>query len=212
MTDELLEAVDALTKPDKSKVMQQNKAGISCLSPVELPSLLEQLEEAIRSDLGSTARGASLAHERSILDADALFRFMVITSQIKEWCRIVGITPDRSAGENLRAWYVATLSRQLDDAGAEFYVSKMRQWANLIRAKLDPARERELPDACPTCGAREWWRDGEKYFHPLVIRYRPTGPDMVQQARAMCRACEQVWRVRELAYALEHADQNADAG
>lgn len=211
MTD-LLDAVDALTLPDKSKVIQQNKAGITCVSPVELPSLLEQLDEAIRSDLGSTARGASLAHERSILDADALFRFMVISSMIKDWCRIVGVIPDRTAGENLRAWYVGMLSKHTDDAGTEFYVSKMRSWANLIRAKLDPARERELPDACPVCGASEWWRDGSKYFHPLVVRYRPSGPNMVQEARAVCRACAEVWGVRELAYALEKAQGNVEVG
>jgi hypothetical protein len=77
-------------------------------------------------------------------------------------------------------------------------------WAGYIRAKLDPERERELPDVCPACGAGEWWRDGVRFLHPLVVRYR-LGTELVGDARGLCRACEKSWGARELAFALENA-------
>jgi hypothetical protein len=216
MTDDrdnpLLDAVDNLTKPIRSKVIQDGPAGTGVAgqttATVELPPLLDQMLEAIRSSMGGTTSGASLAHESSPLDTDALFKMMKIASEIRSWCTMAKITPTGDPGENLRAWYVAKLATPMDVEHDRFHVKQMTGWAEQIKAKLDPWRERELPDACPLCGATEWWNkaDGLRYTRPLIIRYKPDGPDMVQDAKGFCRACAQVWPVRALAYDIEHAD------
>lgn len=192
----LLEAVDELTLPKRVKVMQDD--GVVSVS---IPPLLTQLDEIIRSDIGLTASGASLAHERNILDADALYRFIQISSQIRDWCRMVGVRPDKAPGRALRQWFVAAT---LDEPRTAWHVRELGSWAAYIRAKLDPPRERELPDKCPECGAAEWWRDGVRFLHPLVVKYR-VGPSLVEAAQASCRACAKSWAVRELAFALEGA-------
>jgi hypothetical protein len=193
---DLLDAVDELTLPKRVKVMQDEG-----VVSVTIPPLLTQLDEIIRSDIGLTASGASLAHERNILDADALYRFIQISSQIRDWCRLVGVRPGGTPALALRQWFVAATP---DEQATAWHVRKLGSWAAYIRAKLDPPRERELPDRCPDCGATEWWRDGVRFLHPLVIKYR-VGPGLVDQATAVCRACEKSWAVRELAFALESA-------
>lgn len=201
MTD-LMDAVDRLTLPQRFKQMQDTE-----VVTVELPPLLMQLDAAIRSDIGLTVSGASLAHERNLLDADALHKFMQISSQIKDWCRMVKLVPSRDPVTDLRRWYVKGMLT-LDEAGQSFYTRMLTGWANLIRSKLDPERERELPGCCPVCESGEWWRDGVRFVHPLVVRYR-VGDDLVDKARGFCRACEQVWSARELSYAIEQKQSGA---
>lgn len=201
---ELLDAVDALTKPRKSKVVQQNDAGITCTSTVELPSLLEQLDASIRSSMGGSTSGASLASERAPLDTGALFEAMKITTQIEQWCRAAKVKATRKPADDLRAWYVAKLA-QADDLDAEtFHIKQLGKWAHTIEALLDRPREKDLPDACPTCGAKSWWRDGAEYYRPLLVRYRTDDP--VGSATAVCRSCEANWNARELAYLLEQEE------
>ena len=202
MTD-LLEAVDALTQPRKSKVVQE-KGGITCTSPVELPSLLEQLQLSIQSSMGGSTSGASLAFEGAPLNTAALFEAMKITSQIGDWCRGVKIIPTREPADDLRAWYVATLAINQSPEVETSHIRQLGKWANTIESLLDRPREKDLPDACPVCEASEWWKDGVRYYRPLIIRYRPDEP--VGNASAMCRACAETWNARELAFALEQKE------
>lgn len=207
----LYDAVEELTKlqrhTERQDVVSNGRTIGTQKVTIELPSLLGQMLEAIRSSMGGSTSGASLAHERSILDDDALFKMMRIASEIRGWCVAAKLVPTGDAGDDLRAWYVYTLAHPLTVEGETYRIKRMGGWAGQIRAKIDPWREKDLPDACPVCGATDWWRDGERYYRPLIVRYKPSGPDMVQQAKAMCRACEQVWNVRELAYAIEQAEE-----
>jgi hypothetical protein len=221
----LLDVVDDLTLPKHNPVTQDvmievtdtetqavtvRASGRTRKGFVTLPPLLTQLQDAIRSSIGGTASGASLAHERSVLDADALQKAMIIASTIGDWCRLVDAHHDRAdMCASLRGWYTKRLATNPTQAEDDFYQGQLRGWVSFVWAKLDPVRERELPDACPTCGAAEWWRDGERYHHPLVIKYRPNDADMIERGRALCRACEQVWGIRELAYALEQGQAEA---
>jgi len=171
---------------------------------VSLAPLLTQLQDAITGSIGGPAGKGGLAHERSVLDADALHKAMVIASQIGDWCRAVGARHDRAdMCGSLRAWYAARLSTNPTEAEDDWYRGQLQGWVRFVWSKLDPVRERELPDACPVCGAVEWWRDGERFLRPLVVRYRSNDADMIERARAVCRACSKVWGVRELAYVLE---------
>lgn len=208
MTDDrdnpLLEAVEGLTKPEVSKILQEGN-----LITVRLPSLLAQLDQAIHSSMGGNSAGASLAFEGAPLNTAALFQAMKISSQVRDWCHAVKVIPVKSTAVDLTAWF-NVFSRSNPELDVERYrVKVLHGWAGSIRGMLNPPREKDLPDDCPACGADGWYdaRDGHKYPRPLIIRYRPTDDaNLVDEAKGMCRACEQVWGVRELAYAIEERD------
>lgn len=206
-TNGLLDAVDALTEPLRTKVIQDGPVGSGLEGqktvPVVLPSLLTQLDDSIRSSLGSGSAGGKLAFEGAILNTAALFTAMKISSQIRDWCVSLGVVPVKHSAKDLRAWYVARLTKPQDDDLEKAQILQLTSWAKQIRTLLDPPRERDLPDNCPICNSYSWWKDGSEFYRPLVIRYRATGADMIQQATALCRACDVVWGVRELAYELE---------
>src|SRR5690606_33193048 len=125
------------------------------------------------------------------------FTAMKISTQIQDWCRMAGAKVVRNPTADLAAWHAAVQAKTLRHESEQFYLKQLRGWAGQIRSLLDPPRERDLPDSCPVCGATAWWdpKSGTKYLRPLVVQYRPNGPDMLQQARALCRACEQVWGI-----------------
>lgn len=215
MTATLLDAIDELTlvqnTRERQEVLEAGKViGFQNVT-VSLPPLLQQMDDAIRSSMGGSTSGASLAHEASPLDTDALFKLIKIESQIRDWCRIYHVHVTKRPVDDLRAWYVATLAKGLDEAAESFYVKTLGGWAGLIKAKLDPWREKDLPDACPSCGAKSWWSAGAEYYRPLVIRYKPDEEQMVSKAKAVCRACDEVWNVRELAYAIEQNETQEEA-
>jgi len=203
----LLDAVDALTLDVRSKVLQEVD-GRMVTATVTLPPLLNQLEEAIRGTIGKGGSGA-LAHQRNMLDADALFRFTKISSTIKDWARMAGatITHDDPA-KTLRGWYTAYQVTKVTVDAERFYGRQMEGWAKQIADKLNPPRIWDLPNPCPVCGASTWWSKSthEEYARPLIVEYHETGANLIQDAKAMCRACEQVWSVRELAYAIETSE------
>ena len=203
MTD-LLEAVENLINPRKSKVVQQNEAGITCTSPVDLPSLLDQLELSIQSSMGGSTSGASLAFEGAPLNTAALFEAMKITSQIGSWCHSAKVIATRQPAVDLIAWHVATLAINQSEQVESSQIKQLGKWAKTIESLLDRPREKDLPDACPVCEASEWWKEGVRYHRPLIIRYRPDEP--VGNATAMCRACAETWNARELAFAIEEAE------
>lgn len=208
----LLDRVQKLTRPEHRKERQEIRkdgrpAGWQTIT-VTTPPLLEQLDDAIRSNMGASTPGASDPATRSVINIAAMLKLVQISSQIMDWARIAGSEVRKGdAAGTLDAWYVR--HEQIPDASDTFYKSTLKAWAGQIKGVLDPPRESDLPDACPVCGATEWWSTEtfERYYRPLVIRYRPTGADMVEKATALCRACEQVWSVRELAYELEQAEK-----
>jgi hypothetical protein len=205
--EELLDNIDRLTLPNRSKIMQDEIPGQPPkTAKIVLPALLTQLEDAIRGTVGIGGSGA-LASERNMLDADALLRFMTIKAQIGEWARKVGETPDpMNPASTLRAWYVKWVSTPQDIPSVKFYRGQTAKWVKQIDEKLDPPRVRELPDRCPSCNAFTWWNpvDRHEYNHPLIVEYRhSSGASMVEEATGKCRACASEWGVRQLAYELE---------
>ena len=198
--DPLLTAVEKLTKPIRSKVMQGE-----AVSHVELPPLLVQLDSSIRSSMGGTAAGASLAFEGAPLNTAALFKAMKISSQVIDWCHAMKIKPVRNTRADLLAWYAAFTQTPPDPTVERYRTKVLHGWARSIEEMLNPPRERELPDACPTCEATEWWdmKTGAKYARPLVVRYRPGDDDLIGDAKGFCRACETVWGARQLSFELE---------
>ncbi|OOB91201.1 hypothetical protein [Rathayibacter sp. VKM Ac-2630] len=205
MTDDdaLLLAVEALTKPRTSKVVQ-SKNGIECISPVNLPPLLETLDTMIRETMGGSA-GGTLKSQQNILDTDALWRFIRINNSVNDWARLAGSTitkPD--SGKTLAAWFVVYRQKNRDYEEDKFYLKHLWSWAAEIEGKIEPPRIMDLPDPCPVCDARTWWnpKTREEYARPLVITFRE-GEIFPDGGRGLCRACDTAFGVRELAYALE---------
>ncbi len=212
----LLDAIDELTLPQRRKerqdVLEAGKVvGQQAVTIVD-DSLLAQLAEAVAGAVGSGSSKGSLAFERNVLDFDSLFKLVKITETIIQWCAAFKVKPSKDPAADLRAWYVASRAKNLEPAVEDFYTKQCRKWAGEIRSRMDPWRERELTnEACPVCDSSVWWKDGDKFAHPLVVKYKETGADLIQQARGMCRACATIFGVRELAFAIEQRHEAAES-
>lgn len=214
MTDEprydaydLRRAVDDLTLPTHLPVTQVVN-GTTYKRRVEHPPLLVQLEAAIHSTMvGGGGAGRSEPWTVVPLDGDALYQFTIISSQITDWCRMAGAGRHGHPVDGLRAWHAATLATLTEP---HWHVTQLRQWAGLIRSKLNPRRRRDLPDPCPECQATTWAdEDGNSGLRPLVVSFQPDSPDVLATASVTCRACGSEWRgitaVRAVAYELERS-------
>ena len=204
MTDDrpLLLAVEALTKPNRTKVIQGTRT-----VTIKLPPLLDQLEAAILGSIVGIGGSGSLANERNMINGEALFQALKIKAAIRDWCRIVGIDsrPKDKPIDLLPRWYAAYTSRELTLEAERFYCRQLNGWATQITAMFNPLKVHDLPDACPICAATEWVneKDGLSYSRPLVVTFQPDTPDLITNAQGTCRACLKVWSARELAYEIE---------
>jgi hypothetical protein len=203
---ELLDVVDALTLPRTTRHIQSNEAGITCTTPIEHPPLLDQLDDAIRGTIGIGGSG-SLPNERNMLNNEALYKSVLITTLIRDWARgaNVEVRPDSKPRDLLRRWYIAFAQKPASREVEGVYLRQMGVWLGQIQTMFDPPRTQDLPGACPTCGAKEWWQDGQRFPRPLVITFHE-GPDMIDNGKGMCRACEAVFGIRELSYAIDAAE------
>ena len=194
-----------LTKPSRTKVVQDD----GHVAVVELPSLLDQLDAAIRGSIVGIGGAGSLANERNMLDSDALYKAMTINSVVKDWARMAGVKPVYGATvtEILRRWHVAYIGKPTEHTADRFYVKQLTGWAEQITGMFNPPRIRELDDPCPKCHAAEWVNatDGLTYLRPLQVQFYPDMPDLVGNAKGICRACAKTWSARELAFEIENA-------
>ena len=215
MTD-LLDAIDALTLPTHTLVVQwvtdDNGKDHPRNTRIEHEPLLAQLELAIASTIGGGGgRSMTAKWALNVLDSDALFQFSVIDSQIRDWCRRAGANPGRHPAENLRTFYAKHIGRLPDERVDRVLTGILRGWAGTIRAKLNPPRTMELTSACPACGSDTWEdTEGQVYRHPITITYQDQDADILGSARALCRACDHVWKgaqsLRALRYDVDVAE------
>jgi len=185
---DLLDAVDELTKPTVTRVVQwvtdEHGKDHAQTTRVTHEPLLYQLEAAIASTLGAGAGRAMVERwALNVLDSDALHQFTVIDSVIRDWCRMLSVTPDRHPAVNLRAWYAAALGRRWEPASIGFYAATLRGWARMIRGKLNPPRSMQITTACPLCESDTWTDvDGTVYRHPVRVDYWDGDPDILARA------------------------------
>ena len=141
-----------------------------------------------------------------MLNGDALHKSLKMKSTIRDWARTAGfeLRQGSTPAEMLRGWYVLFVASERSDELTGFHLKMLAGWAHQIVAALDPPRLKDLPDACPTCGADTWWQDGQEFTRPLLLSMHD-GPDMIETGKGMCRACEAVFGLRELSYAIEEA-------
>jgi hypothetical protein len=192
MTDELLAAVNALTSSEVTHYAQYDDDGkLIRTHTVTLDPLLDRLVAAIHSSTSGKAGGGNPA-TRAVLNSDALFASMRITSQITDWCNAARVTPTRNPARDLRAWYS-------EYEGAEaFYIRQLRKWAWTIRNLLDPPRTFQITAPCPECKATEYTdKEGDIRPHPLRPEY--PDPESALEAVVICQACGQMFGGGEFA-------------
>jgi len=181
---DLTEAVEALVKPQRTKVIRDDGTTTAIIHE----PLLVQLDSAIRSSIGGTMAGGGLSSERNILDNDALYESMKITDAIGSWCRLAGVQPTRVPVDDLQAWFAAA-----PDAG-DFYTAQLTGWAKFIQAKMDPTKAIEVKGDCPECGSPVWVdTEGVDRPRPVLMTYHPD--DTLGTVTASCRveSCLAVW-------------------
>lgn len=186
MNNDLLSVVDDLTLPRNVKI--ETDDGHTWATE---DALLVQLREAVSSSLNSGSGSGGSPSTRNVLDGDALYKAAIITSQIGDWCRIIGAAITRDAVIDLRAWHAAFIGRNEPE---EFYIRQMRAWASQIRAMTNPPKVIEITAPCPVCGQGSYVNDmGERITNPLALTYRPDSDHMWKNSKVLCRACDAVW-------------------
>lgn len=213
MTNDLLTAVDALTKPTRRKIIQEVAPGETKTVTLTDAPLLDQLDRAISSSMGGNSRGATLKSEGAILNSQALWEAIKISDLIRDWCHLAGIQSRRkdSAGD-LRTWYVSTLTQPMDGDAIAYRVKVLRRWATQIGSMLNPVKEAQLMRPCPACGQDDFWKDGQLYQHPMVRQHRADDEgDLLNAVVITCRSCGEEWgrdewKLRSFVYDLEQAD------
>lgn len=179
MSTDLIQAVDALTKPSRTKVVRDD----GTMTAIVHEPLLVQLNNAIRSSIGGTIAGGGLSSERNLLDNEALFESIKITDAIGSWCRLAGVRPTKVPADDLLAWFEAN-----PDAG-DFYTRTLEGWARFIRAKMDPTKALEIDGDCPECGAAVWAdMEGGLHARPVLVTYQPEAA--LETVTAACRVAE----------------------
>jgi hypothetical protein len=232
-TNYLLEAIERLTIPHKSHVVQ-SKNGISCVSEVQHRPLLLLLRDAVAGGTSGHAPSAQ-SREKIPVNPAALELWDSIVTQINAWYLALPEPNEHLyIHTRLGRWYLDFENRRRRgtiNSDDEHLTEKLLQgWAHTIEAMFDPPTTRELVDSeCPECGiswpiiitnsgiqnprTKRKWYDSQRVVG-LVVYYRPDGEGGLRSTYASCRCCGAIWNgssgVRALAYELERPDIYAD--
>jgi len=140
--DYLLEALEALTKPRTTRVMQGNDAGITCISTLQHEPLIAMLRNAIAGATGSKG-GSSDGALRIPINPAALKLYDEIWRTSGEWFTALTREPIRASAElNLSGWFLAFRdARGAGDVTGEIEREHTRQlssWVRQITGLFDP--------------------------------------------------------------------------
>lgn len=178
MTTELAEAVEALTRPSRTKVIRDDGSTIV----VEHEPLLVQLETAVTSAVGNGGGGGTATG--SVINDAALYQLLLIKTQIGDWCRLAGVRPDRqNTTVTLERWFAAQVNE------STFHTRTLETWAATITELLDPPKTVPLAGPCPVCKATNWiGLDGSLRASPVAVLYDQA--TLHASLRAVCRVVE----------------------
>lgn len=193
-TDPLLDAVEALTKEQRTGVAQKNdKTGRwERVHEVTHDPLLKQIRDAVWPSRENNGGASAAPQERVPLDTHMLYEYGKIATQIGSWAVGVGHQPTRDPIRDLHNWYsTVNRDRNLDTS---WYVSQMRKWERHITKLLSKTGGFVAHAPCPICGATEWGDviNGGGMF-PIRIEYTIEDDGRLANHSALCNACKTVW-------------------
>lgn len=173
----LLDAIDKLTKPHTTRIIQANDAGISCINIINHEPLLLRLRRSLVGGFSPHDAGSSSARERIPMNAGALAMFDEISLQINRWYLAAFETPEHIYVEQrLRRWYAQWATSDPSEAELVRITRLVERWVDQISAFFDPHQTLEL-----TVAIREplWqvkktrqyvgMRDGKKSYRVLPL-------------------------------------------
>ena len=204
--ERLRRAVDDLTLPYRSLVLQSDGSGGHRVETVELDSRLSQLFEAryASSDSGAPTGTAPSHSQRMLVDLDAVQMYDEISAGIVRAAKDAGGTFKQGPIATLRHWYVEYMASNPADADIFAALRQLRSWRRRIDQKLDPPKQVTTFTPCPICGEKYAWdRDSGDQIMALVVQYWVVD-GAISRPRAVCRFCEAV------AYGIQGIKQFAD--
>lgn len=225
--NELLDAVDALTKPRMihTTITDDDTGEWLKVHSEEHPPLLILLMEGTGITRMSPSSNISLP-----IDADALELWGQIHDLVRLWCRQLDasfVSDDLLV--SIRHWYMAHVNayrgNKLSEVTDRDVTRMVGGWVRMIETKFDPPERREWTDACPAmvparnidgdeigwrrCGARRVTAAGEERFAISLN---------VTTLTAECCRCHNTWvgergimslRYETNLWALEKAEEEA---
>jgi hypothetical protein len=180
---DLWAAVDALTNPSRVRLPRDFD-----LPPewVTLPSLWDQLADAIDSSTGRGARGAQ--RSRPPCNAEALSLLLEIATAVRDGCHRARLKRTRDVPRDLRQ-IVSNAIRTTDPDIINGAHIQVRGWVAEVRLTIsnDPDRSWRMHGAaCRTCGSTTvsvWDKAGEETHQPALIVHSEDGVvDMIECA------------------------------
>ena len=221
MTDnpinDLRDAMDALTKPIRSAIWQDEldrdgqHIGQKLTKHVD-QSLLYQLRHAISGDLGSHGGGSKAAHERTPFDVAAFTMYEDIDGRVKSWAADAGMKPSWLPVEDvLRAWFTVWTIKVIPDQLVDRHTAILIRWAVSINDLLSPPMKQELTAPCPLCG-QMWATVGKGEETESVRALWAVWREIRDESYGMCRSCNHMWQgisaMRQLRISID--DQEAE--
>jgi hypothetical protein len=165
----------------------------------QLPSLLDQLLDAVHPSQGGGGAGAGPHRAPADLSAAEL------VAQIR---RAVGARPEQDLAMRLRSWAsLANHWRGTDPVRLTWAADSAEYWVSAAQGVLDPPRPLDLVAACPECESRIVYVNddsGELVRRPALQVDRITGT-----ARCLARGCSATWGPERLAFLAAVLEQQA---
>ena len=175
-TNFMLEAIEKLTIPHATRVLQTNDAGISCISDVNHDPLLVTLRDAVAGGT-SAHNNSTMGSERIPLNPGAMELFDAIARQVNVWYLAINEPREHlHIHTRLGRWYLNFEDRRRKaklTASEEHDALKLVEgWARSIEAMFDPPSVLELtqeyrePVMVPKTRVRVV--DGERVKEPVT--------------------------------------------
>jgi hypothetical protein len=172
---DLWAAVDAITQPTSSRLRRD--AGPT--ERVSLPSLWEQLVEAIDSGAGEHTGGGGQG-SKAPCDSSALSLTVAIATDVRDGCYRLGLKRTREVPKDLRS-IVSAINRGRDQAAMDTTLATLRSWAAQIRTTIsnDPDRTWRMHGAacrvCMSTSVPTWDDEGNESRLPALVVHSDRG-------------------------------------
>lgn len=189
---DLQNAIDVLAKP-WNDVLSPHETGTGKYQAIDYPPLLDMLNEACRSSVGTVGNGKSADAERNVLNLAAFSLREHIDGTVRAWFRELSKVraPDDlktallSLGGIIQAMHA---SKQMKDSRYGHMASMFPRWRAQIWELLDPPVVKELIGFCPNCETQVFVNPtGEQSAALVAFYWKGIRPE------AKCQVCGEHW-------------------